>query len=170
MIALFPHFFRQTRNTMPTPNARKLCFCVLLLLAICLGCNQGPRNGNPIVGSPDGDVELLSLTSEGTIEHSEGKFLELVQRTDQKLVLVDFWATWCGPCLKLGPTLEKIKSKWGDNIDVVKVDVDVCPEISRYLDVSSIPDVRIYRGGTQVGGFVGTMPFAEIDSLLKSLK
>jgi thioredoxin len=115
-------------------------------------------------------VELLTLTAEGTIEHSEGKFLELVQRTDQKLVLVDFWASWCGPCLKLGPTLEKIKSKWGDNIDVVKVDVDDCPEISQYLDVSSIPDVRIYRGGTQVGGFVGTMPFAEIDSLLKSLK
>ena len=155
---------------MPTPNALKLSFCFLLLSAICLGCNQGPRNGKPIVGSPDGDVELLSLTSEGTIEHSEGKFLELVQRTDQKLVLVDFWATRCGPCLKLGPTLEKIKSKWGDNIDVVKVDVDVCPEISQYLDVSSIPDVRIYRGGTQVGGFVGTMPFAEIDSLLKSLK
>ena len=155
---------------MPTPNALKLSFCVLLLSAICLGCNQGPRNGKPIVGSPDGDVELLTLTAEGTIKHSEGRFLELVQRTDQKLVLVDFWATWCGPCLKLGPTLEKIKAKWGDDIELVKVDVDDCPELAQYLDVSSIPDVRIFRGGTQVGGFVGVMPFAEIDSLLKSLK
>lgn len=155
---------------MSASNALKLSYCVVLLSAFCLGCNQGPRNGKPIVGSPDGNVELLTVTAAGTIEHSEGKFLELVQRTDQKLILVDFWATWCGPCRKLGPTLEKIKSKWGDSVDVVKVDVDDCPEISQYLDVSSIPDVRIYRGGTQVGGFVGTMPFAEIDSLLKSLK
>jgi thioredoxin 1 len=155
---------------MPTSFRLKLSFCALLLTALCLGCNQGSRIGKPIAGSPDGPVELLTLTADGTIEHSEGQFLELVQRTDQKLILVDFWATWCGPCRKLAPTLEKIKSKWGDNIEVVKVDVDDCPEISQYLGVSSIPDVRIYRGGTQVGGFVGTMPFAEIESLLKSLK
>lgn len=155
---------------MSTSNVLKLSCSALLLSALCLGCHEGPRSGKPIAGSPDGNVELLTLAADGTIEHSEGKFLELVQRTDQKLILVDFWATWCGPCLKLGPTLEKIKSKWGDNVEVVKVDVDECPEISQYLDVSSIPDVRIYRGGTQVGGFEGTMPFAEIDALLKSLK
>jgi len=151
-------------------NAFKVTCCALLLSAVFSGCNQGPRNGKPIVGSPDGEVELLSVAADGTIEHSEGKFLELVQRTDQKLILVDFWASWCGPCRQLGPTLEKIKVKWGDNLEVVKVDVDQCPEISQYLEITSIPDVRIYRGGTQVGDFVGTMPFAEIDSLLKSLK
>jgi putative thioredoxin len=151
-------------------NVRRLTCSALIVSALCLGCNEGPRNGKPIAGSPDGDVELLTLTAEDTIEHSKGRFLELVQRTDQKLIVVDFWATWCGPCRKLGPTLEKIKSKWGDEIEVVKVDVDDCPELSQYLDVSSIPDVRIFRGGTQVGGFVGVMPFAEIDSLLKSLK
>lgn len=139
-------------------------------MALCFGCNQGPRNGKPIAGSPDGSAELLTLASDGTIEHSEGKFLELVQRTDQKLILVDFWASRCGPCVQLGPTLEKIKAKWGDSLEVVKVNVDQCPEISEYLEVNAIPDVRIYRGGTQVGDFVGTMPFAEIDSLLKSLK
>lgn len=155
---------------MSTSNALKMTCCSLLISALCLGCNQGPRNGKPIVGSPDGNAEFLTLTADGTIEHSEGKFLELVQRTDQKLILVDFWATWCGPCRQLSPTLEKIKSKWGDKIEVVKVDVDQCPAISQYLEVTSIPDVRIYRGGTQVGDFVGTMPFAEIDSLLKSLK
>lgn len=151
-------------------NILKVTCFTLLLAAFCLGCNQGPRNGKPIVGSPDGNVKLLTVAADGTIEHTEGKFLELVQRTDQKLILVDFWATWCGPCRQLGPTLEKIKTKWGDKIEVVKVDVDECPAISQYLDITSIPDVRIYRGGTQVGDFVGTMPFAEIDSMLKSLK
>lgn len=150
-------------------SLRQTCYALLLTI-LCFGCNQGPRNGKPIAGSPDGSVELLTLASDGTIEHTEGKFLELVQRTDQKLILVDFWATWCGPCRQLGPTLEKIKAKWGDGLEVVKVDVDQCPEISGYLEVNAIPDVRIYRGGTQVGDFVGTMPFSEIDSLLKSLK
>lgn len=155
---------------MPASNALKLTGFALLLSAVLLGCNQGPRNGKPIVGSPDGSVDLLTLTADGSIEHAEGKFLEVVQRTDQKLILVDFWAEWCGPCRQLGPTLEKIKAKWGDSLEVVKVNVDECPEISAYLDITSIPDVRIYRGGTQVGDFVGTMPFAEIDSLLKRLK
>ena len=162
--------FKLSAKNMPASNALKMTFCAMLLGALCLGCNQGPRNGKPIVGSPDGSVELLTLTADGTIEHAEGKFLELVQRTDQKLILVDFWAEWCGPCRQLAPTLEKIKVKWGDSLEVVKVDVDECPEISAYLDITSIPDVRIYRGGTQVGDFVGTMPFAEIDSLLKRLK
>ncbi len=155
---------------MLTPNTLKLTGCALLLTALCLGCNQGPRNGKPIAGSPDGSVDQLTLTADGTIEHTEGKFLELVQRTDQKLILVDFWASWCGPCRKLGPTLEKIKAKWGDNLEVVKVDVDKCPSIAAHLEITSIPDVRIYRGGTQVGDFRGIMPLAEIDSLLKSLK
>jgi thioredoxin 1 len=153
----------------PTDFFKRIC-SVLLLIVLCVGCNEGPRNGKPVAGAPDADVELLTVIADGNVEHSEGKFLELVQRADQKLILVDFWASWCGPCRKLAPTLEKIKSKWGDDIEVVKVDVDQCPEISQYLDVTSIPDVRIYRGGTQVGDFVGTMPFAEIDALLKSLK
>lgn len=155
---------------MTPANARNISLCLILLFAFCSGCNEGPRNGQPIVGAPDADVELLSLNADGTVEHTPGKFLELIQRTDQKIILVDFWATWCGPCRKLGPTLEKIKSKWGDGIEVVKVDVDKCPEVAQYLNISSIPDVRIYRGGVQVGDFLGTMPFAEIDSLLKSLK
>ena len=170
MIVWFPHFFRVSSKIMSAFNTFKLTCCALLITALCPGCNQGPRNGKPIVGSPDGSVELLTLATDGTIAHTEGKFLELVQRTDQKLVLVDFWATWCGPCRQLGPTLEKIKAKWGDNLEVVKVDIDQCPSITQYLEVNSIPDVRIYRGGTQVGDFSGTMPFAEIDSLLKSLK
>jgi thioredoxin 1 len=166
----FFHYSIGFQLLMSLSNAFKWTSAALLLTTLCLGCNEGPRNGKPVAGAPDADVELLTVNADGNVEHSKGKFLELVQRTDQKLILVDFWASWCGPCRKLAPTLEKIKSKWGDDIEVVKVDVDECSEISQYLDVTSIPDVRIYRGGTQVGDFVGTMPFAEIDALLKSLK
>ena len=141
--------------------------CLGLLVA---GCGEGPRNGAPIAGSPDGIVEYLGVSDAGEIEHKEGNFLELVNRTDQKLVLVDFWASWCGPCVRLAPHLEQIRKNWGDKIEVVKVDVDQVPQIAQHLGISSIPDVRIYRGGIQVGNFVGMLPHEEIDALLKSLQ
>ena len=153
-----------------TPPFRFLQIAAMALLASLAGCGHGPRSGAPIAGCPDGTVEYLSVTESGEIEHKEGKFLELVDRKDHKLVIVDLWATWCGPCRLLGPHLEKIKKNWGDKVEVVKVDVDKARDISVHMGASSIPDVRIYRNGTQVSDFVGVMPYADIESLLKSLK
>ena len=85
-------------------------------------------------------------------------------------MVIKFEASWCGPCKALAPILEDIKRERGDDIEVVKVDVDANPEIARFLNAEAIPDVRIYQGGVQVYDFVGLMPKAEIDSILKSLK
>ena len=85
-------------------------------------------------------------------------------------VLVDFWAPWCGPCRKLSPALEATKKKWGDKLEIVKVNVDDNHAIARHLGVNGIPDVRIFSNGTQVGDFVGLMPQDEIDGLLRSLQ
>jgi thioredoxin len=115
-------------------------------------------------------VEILSVDKDGKIQHVEGKFLEAVNRTDSRLVLVDCWAEWCGPCRKLGPILEEVKKSWGDKLEVVKVDIDQNPEIAQHLRAESIPDVRIFRSGTQIGEFVGLMPRAEIEGYLKSLE
>ena len=140
-------------------------------LGFCVtGCGAGSRNGVPVAGCPDGAVEYLVVSDAGEVEHKEGKFLDLVNRSDQKLVMVDCWATWCGPCRKLAPELDAIRKAWGDRIEVVKVDVDQSPEIARHLGVSSIPDVRIFRSGIQVESFTGYMPRQEIESLLKSLQ
>ena len=134
------------------------------------GCEVGSATGTPIAGCPDGAVEYLAVSAAGEIEHREGKFLELVDRSDQKLVIVDCWATWCGPCVAMAPHLEQIRKDWGDKIDVVKVDVDKSPEIAAYLRINSIPDIRIFRNGTQVSGFVGLRPRQEIEALLRSLE
>jgi thioredoxin 1 len=149
---------------------RILPVLTLMLLVGVAGCGQGPRSGVPITGCPDGVVEYLSVSESGEIEHKEGQFLELVNRQDQKLVIVDLWANWCGPCRMLAPHLSKIKKTWGDKVEVVKVDVDESRAIAVHLGASSIPDVRIYRNGTQVSDFVGVMPYADIESLLKSLE
>ena len=98
------------------------------------------------------------------------RFLEAVDRKDQRLVLIDFWAPWCGPCRQLSPALEATKKKWGDKLEVVKVNVDDNQAIARHLGVNAIPDVRIFSNGTQVGDFVGIMALDEIDGLLRSLQ
>ena len=144
--------------------------CIAVFASLIAGCQEGPTTGAPIAGCPDGTVEYLTVSDSGRIEHSEGGFLELVDRKDQTLIVVDFWATWCGPCRMLAPHLEAIKKDWGDKIEVVKVDVDKNQAISGHLGINSIPDVRIFRGGTQVADFVGAMPRAEIESLLKSVQ
>ena len=151
----------------------RLCQVVLslVLLPLVAGCSGGPTSGMALdEKAPDGDVEILTIDKDGGIAHQPGRFLQSVKRTDSKLVLVDCWASWCGPCKALAPILEDIKRERGDDIEVVKVDVDANPEIARFLNAEAIPDVRIYQGGVQVYDFVGLMPKAEIDSILKSLK
>lgn len=148
---------------------RLLIFSIAMLLTMP-GCNDLPSTGKPIAGTPDGIAEIMVLSKDGDIALEEAKFLEAVARTDQRLVLVDFWAPWCGPCRQMAPSLEALKKKWGDKLDVVKVDVDQNSAISSHLGISSIPDVRIFRNGVQVGDFVGAMPKDEIDALLRSLQ
>ncbi len=138
--------------------------------ALIAGCQDGPTSGAPVAGCPDGKVEYLTVAESGRIRHTDGAFLELVDRQDQKLIIVDFWATWCGPCLKMAPHLETIKKDWGDRIEIVKVDVDKSPHIANHLQVLAYPTVRIFRGGIQVADFVGYRPREEIESLLKSLQ
>lgn len=58
----------------------------------------------------------------------------------------------------LAPILEDLKQDWGDRIEVIKLDVDTNPAIAQHLQVNSIPDVRIFRSGTQIDGFVGLAP------------
>lgn len=151
-----------------------LRFGLMTNLAVVLfafqGCNSLPTTGKTIAGTPDGDAQIMVVTASGGTELQEIGFLEAVDRKDRKLVLIDFWAPWCGPCRLLSPELEQTKKKWGDKLDVVKVNVDDNQAIARHLGVNGIPDVRIYCNGIQVGDFVGPMPKDEIDALLRSLQ
>ena len=133
------------------------------------GCDSSrvPRN---IADAPDGAVERLVISETGEVVAEEGKFLELVKRTDQKLVIVDFWAPWCGPCKMLAPSLVKIKKDWRDRIEVVKVNCDDSSELVQYFQINGIPDIRIFRTGSQVADVRGAVPREEIEAMLKSLK
>ena len=70
-------------------------------------------------------------------------------------VLVDFWATWCGPCKSMLPVVEELEADLGDTAKIVKINVDEAPETPQHFNVMSIPTFIIFKGGEAVDTFVG---------------
>ncbi len=83
-------------------------------------------------------------------------FEELLQ--DGKLVIVDFWATWCGPCRMLSPLLDEVEEEMADKIQVVKVNVDDADEVAARYRIMNIPTLLFFKGGQLVDKTVGAMP------------
>ena len=77
---------------------------------------------------------------------------------DGKLVIVDFWATWCGPCRMLSPLLDEVEEEMSDKITVVKVNVDDADEIAMRYRIMSIPTLLFFKNGQVVDKTVGAMP------------
>ena len=77
---------------------------------------------------------------------------------DEKLVIVDFWATWCGPCRMLSPLLDEVEEEMSDKITVVKVNVDDADEIAMRYRIMSIPTLLFFKNGQVVDKTVGAMP------------
>ncbi|MDP6670407.1 MAG: thioredoxin [archaeon] len=83
---------------------------------------------------------------------------EVIEKSNEIPVLVDFWAGWCMPCLMLKPILEKIAKEYDGKFVLAKLNTDENPATSSKYGISSIPDVRIFKNGEVAGGFVGALP------------
>ncbi|MEK9901563.1 MAG: thioredoxin, partial [Rhodospirillaceae bacterium] len=94
---------------------------------------------------------------------------DVIQASREHLVIVDFWATWCGPCKQLTPVLEKVVTEAGGAVRLVKVDVDRAPDISAQLRIQSIPTVYAFRDGQPVDGFQGALPESQIKAWVDQL-
>jgi thioredoxin 1 len=93
-------------------------------------------------------------------------FNELIN--DSKLVIVDFWATWCGPCRMISPLLDELEEEMADQITVVKVNVDDADEIAAQYRIMSIPTLLFIKNGQIVDKTVGAMPKPALAEKIKA--
>jgi thioredoxin len=83
-------------------------------------------------------------------------------------VLVDFWAEWCGPCLRVAPVLEEIAKEMGDRVKVVKLDIDANPNTARDYHVLSVPTLTVFKDGQPVQSVAGARPKGDLVKLIES--
>ena len=97
------------------------------------------------------------------IDVTEAEFNDqVIEASERKLIVVDFWAPWCGPCKQLTPILEKIISKSGDKITLVKINIDENQQIAAQLRIQSIPTVYAFKNKQIVNAFQGVIPEGQI--------
>lgn len=129
----------------------------MAILALAIGCEDGASTS-----ASNANRKALTVVTKENFEST-------VMNSD-KPVLLDFWAPWCGPCLKLMPTMEELASKYDGQVLIAKVNVDEQPELAEKYKVSSIPRLIFFRDGKIVideGGRTKNELEQEIETVLK---
>lgn len=97
---------------------------------------------------------------------TDANFEQEVEKNDG-LTIVDFWATWCGPCRMIAPILEQLSSEYAGKVKVTKLDVDANIKTGSRFNVRSIPTLLFFKGGKVVDQIIGAVPKTHIESKLQ---
>ncbi len=102
-------------------------------------------------------------------EINDTNFQSEVLQSDQ-VVLVDFWAPWCGPCRQIAPVVEQLAGENAGSAKVVKLNVDDAPHSAQSYGVSSIPTLMVFKGGEVIDRFVGVQPKTRLQQAIDAAK
>lgn len=125
--------------------------------------SRAPAQGSANGGAPDTASEWVLDVSDATFQR------EVVERSLQVPVVVDLWASWCGPCKQLSPVLERLAQAGGGAWVLAKVDVDANPGVAQLFGVQSIPTVVAVAGGQPIDAFAGALPEPQVRQWITGL-
>lgn len=95
------------------------------------------------------------------------KFQEIINQ--DKVVLIDFFAEWCGPCKVQGPMLEELKQKLGDSVSIIKIDIDKNQQLANHYQVKSVPTLMIFKAGETLWRESGVFPASKLEELIQKI-
>ena len=108
------------------------------------------------------------ILAEGFALPVEEKHFDQIINTASKPVLVDFWASWCGPCDIQAPILDEFAAKYADEVQVIKVEVDKAPLLPERFDIANIPTMVVFVDGKEQDRLVGARPMQQLEKDLGS--
>jgi len=135
------------------------------MFAQCPYSNKGSSN----TSSAGGNSDVNAASSAQVVHHtSDATFKKDVLEAKQP-VLVDFYATWCGPCQRLSPVIESISKSYSGKVSVFKVDVDKNPKLAERYGITSIPSIKIFKKGKLVDSTIGLLSESQLKDKVDKL-
>lgn len=164
----------QTRSSRKPLPIVKFSFILVATLLACSSCEKvrdligkGGEKPAAVAETKAPAAPAKPHTGPAVSEISASDFESFRQQTG-KVIIIDFYADWCGPCRKLGPILDQVASSHQGLVLVGKVNVDKSPALASSEGVKGIPDVRMFRDGKEIDRFVGAPPEAEVRRRVES--